>query len=130
MLFTGGVVSEKLFSFEPILRRKNVSFFTLQALKTVNSVIKGSDEDGAQIDLLFDRNDDVVTLCEIKYTTAPYKLTKSEAQALLRKIEVFKKQTRTPKQVTIALITPQEPQETVYAQNVISGSVTLKDLMA
>lgn len=35
---------------------------------------KGSDEEGAQIDLLFDRNDDVITLCEMKYTTAPYKL--------------------------------------------------------
>lgn len=90
---------------------------------------KGSDEDGAQIDLLFDRHDDVITLCEMKYTAAPYKLTKSEAQTLLKKIEVFKKQTRTTKQVTIALVTAQEIHGTVYVQDVLSGSVTLKDLM-
>ena len=90
---------------------------------------KGSNEEGTQIDLLFDRNDGVITLCEMKYTAAPYKLTKSEAQVLLRKIEVFKKQTRTPKQVTIALVTSQEIQDTVYAQDILSGTVTLKDLM-
>lgn len=90
---------------------------------------KDSGEDGAQIDLLFDRNDDVITLCEMKYTAAPYTLTKPEAQALLRKIEVFKKQTRTSKQVTIALITCHPIQETIYTDTIISGNVTLKDLL-
>lgn len=90
---------------------------------------KGSDGDGAQVDLLFDRNDGVITLCEMKYTTAPYKLTKPEAHALLRKIDIFKKQTRTTKQITIALVTSQKIQDTAYAEDVLSGSVTLKDLM-
>jgi hypothetical protein len=90
---------------------------------------KGSNEEGAQIDLLFDHNDNVITLCEMKYTSAPYRLTKPEAQALLKKTEVFKKQTKTPKQVTIALITSQEIQDSIYAQDILSGTVTLKDLM-
>jgi hypothetical protein len=90
---------------------------------------KGSYEEGAQIDLLFDRNDDVVTLCEMKYTTTPYKLMKPEAQALLRKIEVFKKQTRTPKQVTIALIVSQKIHHTIYSEDIVSGTVTLEDLL-
>ena len=90
---------------------------------------KGSNEEGAQIDLLFDHNDNVITLCEMKYTSAPYRLTKQEAQALLKKTEVFKKQTKTPKQVTIALVTSQGIQETIYAQDILSGIVTLKDLM-
>lgn len=90
---------------------------------------KGSNEEGAQIDLLFDRNDNVITLCEMRYTSAPYKLTKTEAQSLLKKTEAFKKQTKTPKQVTIALITSHGIQDTIYAQDILSETVTLKDLM-
>ena len=90
---------------------------------------RGSNNEGAQIDLLFDRNDDVITLCEMKYTARPYKLAKSEAQGLLKKVEVFKKQTHTSKQVTVALIASQGIQDTAYARNVLSGVVTLKDLM-
>ncbi len=90
---------------------------------------KGSNEEGTQIDLLFDRNDNVITLCEMKYTSSPYKLTKVEAQALLKKIEIFKKHTKTPKQVTMSLITSQKIQDTIYAQDILSGTVTLKDLM-
>ncbi len=54
---------------------------------------------------------------------------KPEAQALLRKIDIFKKQTRTLKQVTVALIASQGIQDTIYARNVLSGAVTLKDLL-
>ncbi len=90
---------------------------------------KGSEEEGAQIDLLFNRNDDVITLCEMKYTSAPYKLSKSEALSLLRKVDIFKKQTKTTKQVTISLVSPQEIQNTFYSQEILSGAVTLKDLM-
>ena len=65
----------------------------------------------------------------MKYTSAPYKLTKPDTQALLKKTEVFKKQTKTSKQVTIALVTTQGVQDTIYAQDILSGVVTLKDLM-
>ena len=65
----------------------------------------------------------------MKYSSAPYKLTKPEAQTLLKKAEVFKKQTKTPKQVTIALISSQGIQDTIYAQDILSGTATLKDLM-
>lgn len=88
-----------------------------------------SEESGAQIDLLFDRTDGVITLCEIKYTHTPYKMTKAEAQVLSRKIDVFKRETRTQKQITLALVTDQAPQPSLYTEEMLSGVVTLKDLM-
>ncbi len=65
----------------------------------------------------------------MKYTVSPYKLGKSEAQSLPRKIDVFKGKTHTQKQVTIALVTAQKIQDTLYAQDILSGTVTLDDLM-
>jgi len=90
---------------------------------------KGSLEDGAQIDLLFDRSDGIITVCEIKYSNEPYRLTKQEAQALLKKITVFKKRVHTNKQVVTALITVRPIQETMYSEEIISGKVTLEDFI-
>jgi AAA+ ATPase superfamily predicted ATPase len=61
-------------------------------------------EKGAQIDLVFDRDDGCITLCEIKYSEKPYLLSKEYAQDLQTKEAVFKKITRNKKQIFWALI--------------------------
>jgi uncharacterized protein len=50
---------------------------------------------GAQIDLLFDRSDGVVSLCEIKFNTDAYTVTKTYARDLQRKLDIFQTITRT-----------------------------------
>ncbi len=66
---------------------------------------KASSDNGAQIDLLFDRADGVVTLCEIKYASDKYAITKAYARELAVKADVFKRKTRTKKDIQFALIT-------------------------
>ncbi|MDE2450928.1 MAG: AAA family ATPase, partial [Gammaproteobacteria bacterium] len=85
-------------------------------------------EAGAQIDLLFDRDDDAITLCEIKFTERPFSIDKRCAQALLRKKETFIKGTKTRKQVFLAFIAAHGVEETLYADELIDGVVTLGDL--
>lgn len=91
---------------------------------------KGKEEDGAQIDLLFDRDDGVITLCEIKYTSQPYQLTKEEYQSLEKKVAVFKKHVKTNKQIKFILITNIPIKKTMYSEEIISQNVTLDDLIA
>jgi len=79
---------------------------------------------GAQIDLLFDRSDGVITLCEIKYTAEPFKLTKAYARTLATKVEVFRERTRTTKDVQLALITPMTPAPSLWLDEVIDAVVT------
>lgn len=43
---------------------------------------KGSKVRGAQIDLLFDRKDSAITICEIKYSEEPFTLTKDYVEFL------------------------------------------------
>ena len=50
---------------------------------------KGSTEVGAQIDLLFDREDKTITVCEIKYSAQPFIIDKQYAKELLNKIKIF-----------------------------------------
>lgn len=88
-----------------------------------------SKDNGAQIDLLFDRRDEVITICEIKFTSKPFVIDKKYASELLRKKDIFVKKTRTKKQILIAMISAENISDTLYADELISGVVTLDDLM-
>ena len=61
-----------------------------------------SNDDGAQIDLLFERSDDSITVCEIKCTDKPYIFDKKSANLLDKKLKIFQAQTRTKKQLFAA----------------------------
>ncbi|MGM9846469.1 MAG: ATP-binding protein [Muribaculaceae bacterium] len=62
-------------------------------------------EKGAQIDMLIDRNDDTINICEIKFSQTSYEITAEYSQSLLEKISVFQKETGTNKSIILTLIT-------------------------
>ncbi|MGR3911718.1 MAG: ATP-binding protein [Candidatus Rhabdochlamydia sp.] len=85
-------------------------------------------EVGAQVDLLFDRPDESITLCEIKYSNHPFAIDKTYAKELLRKVEVFRQQTKTEKQLFLCMITTMGLQPTMYSEEIITHQATLDDL--
>lgn len=60
---------------------------------------------GAQIDLVIDRADMTVNLCEIKFHNKPFTITKKYEQELNNKIADFVEETGTRKSVMLTLIT-------------------------
>ena len=68
--------------------------------------VKGDEEnEGAQIDLLINRADNVVNLCEMKFSGGEYVISKDEESKLRNRIEMLKK-TLSPKQtVHLTMIT-------------------------
>lgn len=91
---------------------------------------KGSKEQGAQIDLLFDRDDNAITICEIKYTDQAYSLSKSYAEILHKKVDVFQAITRNKKQIFLAMIVASGLKESIYSKEMIDSEVTLDDLFS
>lgn len=92
-------------------------------------VPKASDVDkGAQIDLLFDRADRVVTLCEMKSSNTAFVIDKRYAENLRNKMAVYRDKTKTTKQIFIAMITIHGLVHNEYAQELIHSEVVLKDL--
>jgi hypothetical protein len=89
---------------------------------------KDAHENGAQIDLVFDRSDDAITLCEIKYTDHPFIIDKSYAAILQNKVKVFKSQTKTKKQLFIAMLSANGIIKNMYSEELLSGVITLEDL--
>lgn len=86
------------------------------------------EEEGAQIDLLIDRNDHVVNLCEIKYYQEPFALTKAQADNLRNKMGVFRQATKTPKHLAIVLITTFGVKTNQYSLGLNVQSLTLEAL--
>jgi len=90
---------------------------------------KRASEEGAQIDLLFDRPDDAITCCEIKYSNQPYIVDKLCAENLVRRADVLKKQGKTHKQIFWTLVTVFGITENSYSKKLISHVVTLQNLL-
>ncbi len=88
---------------------------------------KDSEEKGTQIDLLFDRTDGVITLCEIKHTEEAFSIQNQYAATLLNKVEVYKKQSKTTKEIFISMITSSGIKSTKYSQELVSSVVVLED---
>ena len=59
-----------------------------------------------QIDLLIDRRDDVINLCEMKYSSSEYEMDVEEEKRIRRRLERFRLLTKTRKAVRVTLITP------------------------
>lgn len=59
--------------------------------------------DGAQIDLLIDRSDATINLCEIKFSQGEFTVDASYAKELRRKIDVFRQVTNTRKNIFLTI---------------------------
>lgn len=86
------------------------------------------DIQGAQVDLLFDRPDGVVNLCELKYAAEDFVLTKSYAKELVTKAEIFKQRSKTKKDVVITLVTTHGLKPGLWNDEVVDSVVTAQDL--
>jgi hypothetical protein len=82
----------------------------------------------AQIDMLFDRNDNVVSICEIKCYDAEFSIDKKYSEILRRKIELFKNSTKTSKSIHQIFITTSGMKHNTYYDEHVDNEVLLKDL--
>lgn len=83
----------------------------------------------AQVDLLIDRADDVVTICEMKFTDGPFTITKKYAAELRRKLSVFREQTQTRKATHLVFVTSYGLTNNPYADELVDATVTMDALL-
>ncbi len=69
-------------------------------------LFKGNQQEmGVQIDLLIDRSDKCINLCEMKFYEAEFVIDKKYAEMLRRKKAVFREKSKTRKTLFITMIT-------------------------
>ncbi|MGM9869938.1 MAG: ATP-binding protein [Sodaliphilus sp.] len=73
---------------------------------------------GGQIDLLIDRADGIINLCEMKYGSRPFAITSAYAKEMDDRRELFRSITHTKKALHLTIVTPHG-----LAQNANTGAV-------
>jgi uncharacterized protein len=90
---------------------------------------RGNSSSGAaQIDLVIDRRDNCINLCEIKFYENTFSIDKKYAAALHQKKHVFKTETKTRKHLFITLITTTGLQQNEHSLGLIDQQLNLDDL--
>ena len=85
-------------------------------------------EKGAQVDLLLDRADHCINLCEMKFSAGEFTIDKKYAGELDNKVQVFKDQTKTRKTIFPTMITTYGTKQNIYYTGRIVSEITLEDL--
>jgi len=85
--------------------------------------------EGAQIDMLIDRADRVVNICEIKFTNADFIIDKSYAKKIRNKIQLFSREKNNKrKNLFFTMITTFGLSTNEYYRELVQSEVTLEDL--
>lgn len=85
-------------------------------------------EKGAQIDLIIDRSDNCINVLELKFYSTAFEITKAYAEQLMNKVEVFKQQTKTKKNIFLTFLSSNGVKENKYYLSIVSNQLLIEDL--
>ncbi|KYP16179.1 ATP-binding protein [Flavihumibacter sp. CACIAM 22H1] len=89
---------------------------------------KGSRDKGAQIDLLLDRQDRTINVCEMKFAGDEFVIDKNYAEELDNKVNVFRRETGTKKALFLSMITTYGVRKNNYYTGRVMREVKMEDL--
>jgi hypothetical protein len=82
----------------------------------------------AQIDLLLDRKDHIINICEAKFSISEFVISKEYAMNLRKKIAIFTEATKTKKTVCLTILTTFGLKENENSLGLIQNTLTLENL--
>ena len=82
---------------------------------------------GTQIDLVIERSDRIINLCEIKFSKEPYVITKDYEMKLRERMAIFREATGTRKSIVTTMITTYGVLRGIHS-GVVQSEVTMDDL--
>lgn len=113
------------FSFETICLKHVQQIKKGLNIEAIHSVNTSWFNDNAQIDLLIDRNDRIINVCEMKFSQTPFVITKSYYQNLRNKISEFKLDTETNKNIYLTLFTTFGIKENKYSLELVENELNI-----
>ena len=90
--------------------------------------IKDKKSGGSQIDMVIDRRDNSINICEIKFYNGPFSIDKKYGEALNQKVFSFREQTKTRKHVFLTLISTFGIHKNENSIGLVDKEITMNDL--
>lgn len=117
------------FTFETICMKhveQIKSGLKIHGVHSVNgSWIQKHSDSNAQIDLLIDRDDNVINLCEMKFYNTEFSLDKKQINDVMHKMNVFIDATKTKKSIFITYITTFGLVKNNYRRQFVQNELTI-----
>lgn len=89
---------------------------------------KSSKETGAQIDLVLDRKDHIINLCELKFYSEKFAIDKNYAKSLENKMHLFREKETPRKSLFLTFITTHGLIENQYAEQLVQQEIDMNVL--
>ena len=86
---------------------------------------KENSVNGTQIDLLIDRKDATINLCEMKFSEAEFTIDNDYSKILRKKVDVLKTVTKTRKNIFVTMISTFGIAPNIYSNDLVSNSLTI-----
>ena len=101
----------------------------ISGIRSLNgSWIQKNTENNAQIDLLIDRDDNVINICEMKFYNTEYAIDKNYAKEIAQKVNAFCSETKTKKSIFVTFITTYGLVQNQYAKQFAQNELTMDHL--
>lgn len=100
----------------------------ISGVQTLVCTWRGKDDtNGAQIDLIIDRKDDTINLCEMKYAKEEFEITKEYEAKLISKINAFANNTGTRKTLLLTMVSTYGVKPNIHS-GIVQSELTIDDL--
>ncbi len=87
-----------------------------------------TEEKGTQIDLLIDRKDQCINLCEVKFSESVFVIDKQYAENIQQKIAIFKEKSKTRKSIFFTAISTYGFKNNEYKLRWVQNEIAMEDL--
>jgi len=120
------------FSFETICIKHVAQIIEGLKISGINTAhgswIERNKPNGTQIDLLIDRDDNVINICEMKFCNAEYTIDKKYAEEILKKVNIFSRVSKTKKNLFVTFITTYGLISNQYSRQHVQSELTMNHL--
>ena len=90
--------------------------------------VGNTEEKGTQIDLLIDRKDQCINLCEVKFSESAFVIDKQYAENIQQKIAIFKEKSKTRKSIFFTAISTYGFKNNEYKLRWVQNEIVMEDL--
>lgn len=116
------------FSFETLCLKHIIQVKKALRIDAIFSTNSSWFNKAAQIDLLIDRDDNIINVCEMKFYNAPYTIDKKHYLNLKNKMTSLQQETKTRKNIFLIMITTFGINQNGYSSELVQNEIELKSL--
>lgn len=113
------------FAFETVCLKHVQQIKSALGIGQVYSINSAWASPGVQIDMVIDRDDNRISLCEMKFYNSKFTIDKSYFNKLQNKINTFKSETATRKGVDLVMVTTFGVKQNSYSLNIVDNEITI-----